>query len=133
MNSRVFKIFLLSIIFGVPVCWYLFLQLFGENQFELNVIRSIDTLCYSGGVLIYQASLPQDTEAENQQARLKGLLEDRGQKLVESPIDCIRDTARYDLYLIDDRSQLRGMYDWTISDIDRLAIELDLLTSTSQP
>lgn len=127
MKRRIVKVTILLIIFGVPVIWYLFLQLFGENKFELKPIRTISESCPIAPSLIYLAQKPSDLTQENQLNRLISLLNDRNQTIDSSYVSCISDTAHYALYLIDEEQQLRGYYDLTILEVDRLVVEIDLL------
>ena len=127
MSRRVFKVTILLVIFGVPVLWYLFLQLFGENKFELTPIRTIDTLCSISPAQVYLAKRPINIHEENQLNRLMSHLEKRQVLLDSSYLSCLSDTARFSLFLIDDEQYLRGYYDLTILEVDRLIVEIDLI------
>ena len=42
MLRRVGVILFFVVVFGLPVGWYLFLQIFGENKFDLPVIEKYE-------------------------------------------------------------------------------------------
>ena len=127
MKQQVIKGFILGIIFGVPIIWYLFLQVFGENKFELEPIRMLNETCSIAPNKVYLAKMPASLDEENQLNRLKFQLKSRGELVQEGSVQCISDTAQFPLYMIDDKQQLRGMYDLTILDVDRLIVEIDLI------
>ena len=129
MKKSVLKPLLLIIIFGVPVIWYLFLQLFGENKFELPVQKKnvlVDS-CRVEGNSFYIFSLPGTVAEKNQFQRLKQYADSKGITISELQKECIADTASNDVYLIDRSNQLRGSYNYRISEIDRAKAEGDLL------
>ena len=128
MKRSFFKITILIIIFGVPVFWYLFLQLFGENKFELYPIRLVEHTCWNASDLIFLVRHPENVAQENQLTRLETLLSDRSVQLTKDSVNCLVDTATHALYLFDQK-KLIGYYDLTILEVDRLIVELDLMRS----
>ena len=126
MNKRIFKSILLIIILGVPVFWYLFLQLFGENQFELQPIRDFQSDCFKNSVSIIVTQSPEGIDEENQLDRLVNKVDNRQVRVLVDSLNCIPDSSAEKLYLIDG-TQLRGAYLLTIDEVDRLLVEQDLL------
>ena len=47
MKSRGLKRLVVFVVFLVPVCWYLFLQLFGSNEFSLVRVSGYPSDCKS--------------------------------------------------------------------------------------
>lgn len=125
MSKPIFKSILLIIILGVPACWYLFLQSFGENQFELTPLRSVESTCLTADVSIILTQPVTGIPEGNQFARLRNLVDPRISIVVDT-MNCIPDTSDEKLYLIDEK-YLRGAYFLTIDDVDRLIVEQDLL------
>ena len=126
MYKRIFKSILLIIILGVPVFWYLFLQLFGENQFELQPIRDFQSDCFKNSVSIIVTQSPEGIDEENQLDRLVNKVDNRQVRVLVDSLNCVPDSSAEKLYLIDG-TQLRGAYLLTIDEVDRLLVEQDLL------
>lgn len=127
MGKKSVKLAILLIIFGVPVFWYLFLQVFGENKFELAPIRTLSANCSIQPAQVYLSRQPSNIAEENQVSRLLSSIADRAIMIDSSYVSCIADTATYPLYLIDEKQRLRGCYDLTILEVDRLLVEIDLI------
>ena len=113
-------------ILGVPVFWYLFLQLFGENQFELQPIRDFQSDCFKNSVSIIVTQSPEGIDEENQLDRLVNKVDNRQVRVLVDSLNCVPDSSAEKLYLIDG-TQLRGAYLLTIDEVDRLLVEQDLL------
>lgn len=132
MSGRVFKRTILLIIFGVPVCWYLFLQLFGENKFELSVVEDASSYCSIDQICIVYTGDQMNTDERNQFVRLREFCESKNITIFENPTECLPKIENSVLYLIDNQKQIRGFYGLTIRDIDTAIIELDLLLSLQE-
>lgn len=127
MLKRPFKFLILAIIFGVPVFWYLFLQFFGENKFELAVIDEIPIVCATYGFGIYVLENPTSISEINQYERLVSFLKSKSIPLYDSVDPCIKENFKGSVLLIDEIEQIRGIYSYSIQEIDRTIVETDLL------
>lgn len=128
MNRKSLKVLLLLIIFGVPVFWYLFLQLFGENKFELPVqeISFFKKGCITSNGF-YLAQKYNSLDEKNQYNRLKQYADSNGLTIEMLSDTCVTDTLSHKIYLVDELNRVRGSYNYSISDIDRAKAEGDLL------
>lgn len=129
LNRKTLKTFILLIVFGVPVIWYLFLQLFGENQFELEVLGKLDSSCLSAQSTVFLLHKDYDMESQNQLRRLSTFLEDHDIILFKDSMNCFSIPEQPPLMLVDGENNLRGRYDITLKEIDRIMVEVDLLKS----
>lgn len=125
MSRRLLKILVFVIAFMVPVSWYLFLQLFGENKFELEVIRSLDNDCLEGINTVFLLSSSISVEEKNELNRLSRFLDEQQIKLNTDSL-CLTDVTT-PLALVDRDKQLRGTYGLSILEIDRAIVEIRLL------
>jgi hypothetical protein len=130
--KKVVKVSLLLIIFGVPVIWYLFLQLFGNNQFDLQVIQPnfLEGDCQAREVTLFYREEIENPTFKNQFNRIKQYAQSKGIKF-KPMTDCISN-AEYDLYLVDQENQLRGEYTYEILEVDRAEVEIDLLNKINK-
>ena len=117
------KALVLIIIFGVPVIWYLFLQFFGTNEFELPTLGTANQACVSDELSVLILSEPIATEERNQFNRIeqnaltKELLKTPGE-------EC--QFEDWDLILVAVNGDIKGAYLWEIAEIDRLITEVEL-------
>lgn len=122
------KIPILIVVFGLPVIWYLFLQAFGENQFELPSFESIDLIC-GQGFDIGDPTLLLDTTNQsmhrNEWARLQSALGQRSQVAVLHSVECAK-TIGSSVVLIGSDRVIRGKYGISRSEVDRLITEIDI-------
>ena len=51
--KNISKFLILSFVFGLPISWYLFLQAFGQNQFQLSSIGMVDEICELASSTLY--------------------------------------------------------------------------------
>ena len=109
----------------VPVSWYLFLQLFGENKFELEVIRPLDGDCFESTNTVFLLESSITVEEENELNRLIRFLKEQQIKLITDSV-CLSDVST-PLALVDEDNQLRGTYDLSILEVDRAIVEIQLL------
>ena len=123
------KAFVLIIIFGVPVFWYLFLQLFGTNEFELPTLGNVNTTCVPTELAVVIINTPATTEARNQSNRIeqnhltKDLINRENQ-------GC--SFGDWDLMLVAPTGEIKGAYLWEIAEIDRLITEVELFYTIAE-
>ncbi len=130
MNRKGLKVAILVVAFGIPVSWYLFLQIFGENKFRLDVIEQLDDACLQQvNQIVY---LPEFSDPE-QEEELNRLFDYAVSRKVTATVDteCLN-RFRKPILLIDSLKRLRGSYDMTIVEIDRAIVEIDLLLKLQQ-
>lgn len=127
MLKKPIKFLILAIIFGVPVFWYLFLQLFGDNKFELAVIDEVSNVCDTSGFGLYVLENPTSISEINQYERLVIFLKSKAIPLYESVDPCLKENFGGSILLIDEIEQIRGIYGYSIQEIDRTMVETDLL------
>lgn len=120
------KTLVLMIIFGVPVLWYLFLQLFGTNQFELQKLGAVQDACVTDAISILILDEAVGEEQVNQYNRImtNAFISPLTRLLLES-FDCL--VEQWDYILVDSRGDIYGMYLYDIEDVDRLITEVELL------
>jgi hypothetical protein len=111
------------VVFGIPVLWYLFLQLFGDNRFELPVISVLED-CKGQGTVLLMRTKGLDTKKQNELNRVFQVLE-RKQLVFDSLSTCRFDNA--EIVLVDKKRQVRGEYSLERRDVDRFFTELDIL------
>lgn len=121
--QKVLRAFVLIIIFGVPVIWYLFLQLFGTNEFELPTLGNVDSTCVPAELSVVIIDLPVTTEARNQSNRVEQNHLTRDLINRENQGCSFED---WDLLLVAPNGEIKGAYLWEIAEIDRLITEVEL-------
>lgn len=127
MKDKTLKLVFFLVVFGIPVGWYLFLQVFGENKFELDVIRKIDASCVlSENQFILVKKSEFNISEVNQFQRLTDFINLQHLTLNRDSV-CFDSLSQNTLLLVDRDQQLRGIYDLSILEIDRAIVELDLL------
>lgn len=125
MKRKVLVFLFFLVVFGLPVIWYLFLQLFGENKFDLPKLQKWDQTC----VAVDQASVVLDPDllesSPNLYRRINAKLEGQDiiQKLEYSSDECATDFA---FYLVDEEGWVRGQFELTREEVDRLMAEIDI-------
>lgn len=111
------------VVFGIPVSWYLFLQFFGENKFDLPRMGQWDTTC----VTLDRASLVvrrgEFTDFPNQLKRTQEKL--KGQNVIDLLLVDSCDFGS-EMCLVDNREMIRGKYQINREEIDRLLTEIDI-------
>ena len=127
--SRGRKVAFLTVIFGVPVAWYLILQFFGSNEFALDPIRELQESCRpeSASILILRNS--GTTNAENALNRIKQNSYTSSLVLEELQFEEDCDFGSYDAVFVDDGGQVLGEYRFNVEDMDRLITEVELYYS----
>lgn len=124
MLRRVGVILFFVVVFGLPVGWYLFLQIFGENKFDLPVIEKYEqpNCEFNGPVVLSKPDFVQ--QSPNQFERLLKSLNNNPEIGFYS-IDSIC-TLGHPLIFIDEQKMVRGTYKATREDVDRLLAEVDI-------
>lgn len=117
------------VVFMIPVAWYLILQLFGSNRFELTFIDKIDPLCGSeASIVVFTKNDSLSVAEQNYMNRVKYGADKRKVAVIARDKDfftCINQSTA-DLVLVDEKG-LWGSYLLTRDDVDRLLTELDIL------
>lgn len=124
MPRKPLKVFLLIIIIGIPVIWYLFLQVFGENKFDLTNMGRLD--CINDPALVLVTDSLFTTAEDNELQRIRKASEQTAYSIQINAYECLKDSANQ-VYLFDQNRNLRGSYLLTMEDIDRFVVEFDLL------
>jgi len=124
MRRRVGVILFFVVVFGLPVGWYLFLQFFGENKFDLPVVEKYDlpNCKVNGPVVLSREDFVQQNP--NQFDRLLKSLNNNPEIGFYS-IDSVC-TKGHPLIFIDEQEMVRGVYQSTREDVDRLLAEVDI-------
>jgi hypothetical protein len=111
------------VVFGIPVLWYLFLQLFGDNRFQLPVISVLGDCKGQGTVLLLKTN-DLDIKQQNELNRVFQVLEKK-QLRFDTLSTCGFEKA--EIVLVDKKRQVRGEYQLERRDVDRFFTELDIL------
>jgi hypothetical protein len=113
------------VVFGLPVGWYLTLQIFGENKFDLPVLEQLDAACVlnSGGYLLIDSLdfLNNKNEWRRISKKIKHVNHDELE--IISTAGCMFEKP---VVLVDQKGQLRGAYDVSREETDRLLTEIDI-------
>ena len=119
------KALILIIVFGVPVFWYLFLQLFGENKFDLPTLGEVEVNCIKNEnrLLIFK-----DIESVYEQNLLSRIEQNKytSTLLISTDRGCLN-SPEHDMYLVDEYGKVRGTYKFSSEDVERLMVETQLL------
>jgi hypothetical protein len=105
------------------------LQFFGENEFELAVLDSLEATCLESRDAIYFLPADLSIDEQNELNRLKKSITDRNFLFVIDTSNCFKDFEHPSLLLVDENRQLRGKYKLKTLEIDRAVVEVDLLMS----
>lgn len=124
MKKKVLVILFFIVVFGFPVSWYLFLQAFGENQFALPKIEQWDDQCFevSTPTLLIQAG--SFDEFPNQWKRIQTRMDQQALISVQEVEGC---EIIFDMYLVDETGWVRGQFETSRKETDRLLAEIDIL------
>lgn len=126
MKKRALTIVIFVVVFGLPIGWYLFLQAFGENKFSLPVIDVWKNECVQStraAVIIDSISASIN---RNEFKRIQNKKTTQGDYLDIKIVDSKKCNLEHEIYFIDALSQIRGVYDLTREDVDRLFAEIDI-------
>lgn len=125
MKRKVIVVLFFIVVFALPLVWYLFLQLFGENKFDLPKIRKWDQNCLE----LRDASLLVDSAAfasyPNQLRRIEmRMSKQKSIELVGFSADGCGEV--HDFFLVDREGWIRGEFDVSREEVDRLMAEIDI-------
>jgi hypothetical protein len=124
MKRRILVILFFVVVFGLPVAWYLFLQTFGENQFDLPRIERWNQECLAvndPALVIKEGAF---TEFPNQWKRIQAKIQSQDFVSIKMTSSC---DLTSDLYLVDEAGWVRGEFVVSREEIDRLLAEMDIL------
>ena len=130
---RVKKRITFFVVFLIPVVWYLFLQLFGSNNFSLELLEPLDNCSQGPELKILRRDLSLSLAKQNYLDRVQYGAESRKIEVAvfdESFDDCTNQNL-LDLVLVDERG-LWGTYDLSRDGVERLLTELDILVLQKQ-
>lgn len=125
MTKKLIVISFFVIVFGLPVGWYLTLQFFGENKFDLPVLEQIDLDCLDVPNKAYLVIDSLDFDANRTEwKRIKKRLK----SIEQSSIQVVNNTKcrRAKVFFVDEFAQLRGIYNISREDTDRMITEIDI-------
>ena len=115
------------IVFFIPVAWYLFLQLFGNNQFVLEVKYPIKDNCptFDKVTIVYS----QDSLSVTKRNYFNRVLyKTKGEKrLVLDTINFISCVGSSSDLILVNQEGIWGEYEMSREGVDRLLTELDIL------
>ncbi len=114
------------VVFGFPVTWYLFLQAFGENKFDLPVIEKAYTECEEPAnfAILRLDSLAARSKPNERQRVITKLMDIGEVKLVEGSSESCK--WSYPMSFVDHDGMIRGIYDFNREEVDRLMAEVDI-------
>lgn len=124
MKKRIVTILFFVVIFGLPISWYLFLQTFGENRFDLPVIKDWQNECSEAEAVLLVDSLTAQ-QFPNEIVRIK-------KAMVNQTILSLREFSNdscgliSEVVLVDHNRQVRGEYLITREEVDRILAEVDI-------
>ncbi|MFT6881353.1 MAG: hypothetical protein ACI83W_000654 [Marinoscillum sp.] len=122
---KLIVVFFFIVVFGLPVAWYLFLQAFGENRFDLPVLESIQNECLSNNESkVYLDSITLSSNP-NEKSRIVTRLS-RQSVLNWSIIDFTQCGLDGSIILMDSLDQVRGVYEVNREEVDRFLAEIDI-------
>jgi len=132
LSQRTLKGLVLLLLLGVPVFWYLFLQLFGENQFQLPLVEGVEVACPPAGLSVVLVADSLSTDQHNQWSRLQAYFLEKKIPVETYDTLCLFAYDKPAVLLYDPDVKLRGMYALTIAESDRAMVESDLLLTLLQ-
>ncbi|WP_258105096.1 hypothetical protein [Marinoscillum sp. MHG1-6] len=113
------------VVFVLPISWYLILQIFGENKFDIPKFEMVADSCriVDGAYLQLNAELWETKR--NELTRIKRRFEsvsDSEMKLIMEE-SCLKDNAAV---LVDEEGYYRGFYKASREETDRILTEVDI-------
>ncbi len=126
MKRKILVVTFFIIVFALPITWYFILQIFGENKFDLPVLEPVNESCISVKNRTYlQIDSLTLVENRNEAKRLVKGLSDIKQSEIEVVYgkSCFKN---YDIVFVDSVGRLRGGYQVSREEMDRLLTELDI-------
>ena len=127
--KKILKFVILTLVFGLPVSWYLFLQTFGQNQFELFPIGKFNEICEleSNTLYILDTAVINDQKLQLQRLVIELNNNNLSHKYYFDNKNCFGDLVFYPLILVGDNRDIIGNYKLNIEGVDRALVEFDLL------
>jgi len=127
--KKILKFFILILVFGLPVSWYLFLQAFGQNQFQLSPVGNVNETCNleSASLYIIDTSVVDDEKLQLQRLMIQLIDNDWSYNFYTFKEDCFGEFNTYPLILVGYNREIIGYYELSIEEVDRVLVEFDLL------
>lgn len=126
MSKKILVVLFFIVVFGLPVGWYLTLQIFGENKFDLPILTVLEEECIevSGQAYLVIDSLS-FTDNRTEWKRIKKRLQNVEQTdiAIVSTSKCNGDN---EIIFVDESGQIRGNYEISREEADRLITEIDI-------
>lgn len=126
-GRKIVVVLFFVIVFGLPVAWYLFLQAFGENKFDLPRISEWNQSCMQSGqraCLFLDKS--QIKNAPNQKNRIAMKLTNVAEIIAVREMALDSCQLPYEMYFVDELGWVRGEYMINREEVDRLMAEIDI-------
>lgn len=122
------KFLILTIVFGLPISWYLFLQAFGQNQFQLSPVGMVGETCdlASGTLYILDTLVSGDEKLQLQRLVVQFTDNEWPYHYYSSSEVCFGDYNKFPLIFVGDNREIIGNYKLSIEEIDRIIVEFDL-------
>lgn len=126
MPKKVIVVIFFLIVFGLPVGWYLILQVFGENRFDLPELELLDSKCIDVPGQAYLAIdsahfLNNRTEWRRIKKHFKAIKQT--DVTIVNNLPC---NEKEGLFFVDENGVLRGEYFISREETDRLLTEVDI-------
>lgn len=126
MKRKILVVLFFVVVFGLPIFWYLFLQAFGENKFDLPQMFEWDNTCAqkeaSACVFVDKSEL---RDLPNEKRRITLKLESTPEVIVrEVVMDSCQGAS--EMYFVDEHGWVRGEYTLNREEVDRLLAEIDI-------
>ncbi|MEP0367583.1 MAG: hypothetical protein ABJN36_07180 [Cyclobacteriaceae bacterium] len=132
MGKKFRAVIFFVIVFGLPVAWYFILQIFGENKFELPVLEQLNKECVLVDNVGYlQMDTSQFESHKTEWKRIRKHVSNVSSALLKVVYDdkCLNGS---DLIIVDEKGQLRGAFNISREETDRLLTEIDIYINNRQ-
>lgn len=132
MGKKFKAVIFFVIVFGLPVSWYFILQIFGENKFDLPFLEQLNEEC----VLVNDTGYLQmdTTQFEGHKTEWKRIRKHVSNvpSVLLSVVYDDRCLNGRDLIIVDEKGQLRGAFEISREETDRLLTEIDIYINNRQ-
>lgn len=116
------------VVFLIPVVWYLFLQLFGSNKFELVAISSVDEQCAQfESLTVSHRAINFDPAQQSHFNRVQFKTKAKKVSLVADTLGMFNCLSISEVLLLTEGSNVWGAYDLDREGVDRLLTEMDIV------
>ncbi|MEQ8471022.1 MAG: hypothetical protein RIC35_07550 [Marinoscillum sp.] len=125
-KKKVLVVAFFLVVFGMPLAWYLFLQMFGENQFALPEYGRYTSTCelpLNSAVVLLDEKAAERQPNERQRV-INRLMELGEVQFIETNMDSCK--LSYEMNLVDHDKVIRGVYDFNREEVDRFMAEVDI-------